>query len=86
MDHLQKEPPLNLACREDPPQISGDGHRDPGRLYEQVLKAYGIDDTSMLLVSAHANPLTEVRKRSAQGPPLPDELVNFEQTACSKRT
>jgi hypothetical protein len=27
------------------------GERDPGRLYEQVLKAYGIDDTSMLLVS-----------------------------------
>ncbi|MGC1970812.1 MAG: hypothetical protein WA712_05760 [Pseudolabrys sp.] len=31
-----------------PPKI---GERDPGRLYEQVLKAYGIDDTSMLLVS-----------------------------------
>ena len=27
------------------------GERDPGRLYEHVLKAYGIDDTSMLLVS-----------------------------------
>jgi hypothetical protein len=27
------------------------GERDPGRLYEQALKAYGIDDTSMLLVS-----------------------------------
>ena len=27
------------------------GERDPARLYEQVLKAYGIDDTSMLLVS-----------------------------------
>ena len=27
------------------------GERDPGRLYEQVLKAYGIDDTSMLFVS-----------------------------------
>ena len=27
------------------------GERDPGRLYEQVLKAYGIDDTSMLVVS-----------------------------------
>ena len=27
------------------------GERDSGRLYEQVLKAYGIDDTSMLVVS-----------------------------------
>ena len=27
------------------------GERHPGRLYEQVLKAYGIDDTSMLFVS-----------------------------------
>jgi hypothetical protein len=26
------------------------GERDPARLYEQVLKAYGIDDTSMLFV------------------------------------
>jgi hypothetical protein len=28
-----------------------DGERDSGRLYKQVLKAYGIDDTSMLVVS-----------------------------------
>ena len=27
------------------------GERDPAHLYEQVLKAYGIDETSMLLVS-----------------------------------
>ena len=27
------------------------GERDPDRLYAQILKAYGIDDTSMLLVS-----------------------------------
>ena len=27
------------------------GERDSGRLYEQVLKAFGIDDTSMLVVS-----------------------------------
>ena len=27
------------------------GERDPGRLYEQVLKVFGIDDTSMLFVS-----------------------------------
>ena len=27
------------------------GERHPGRLYEKILKAYGIDDTSMLFVS-----------------------------------
>ena len=27
------------------------GERDPVRLYEQVLKAFGIEDTSMLVVS-----------------------------------
>ena len=27
------------------------GERDPGRLYQQVLKVFGIDDTSMLVVS-----------------------------------
>ena len=27
------------------------GERDAGRLYAQILKAYGIDDTSMLFVS-----------------------------------
>jgi hypothetical protein len=27
------------------------GERDPGRLYEQVLADYGIEDTSMLFVS-----------------------------------
>jgi len=32
------------------------GERDPGRLYEQVLKAYGIDDTSMLVVSVGRDP------------------------------
>ena len=30
--------------------------RDPGRLYEQVLKDYGIDDTSMLVVSVGRAP------------------------------
>ena len=33
------------------------GERDPGRLYEQVLKAYGIDDTSILFVSVGDHPL-----------------------------
>ena len=28
-----------------------DGERDPARLYEQALKAFGIDDTSTLVVS-----------------------------------
>ena len=32
------------------------GERDPARLYEQVLKAYGIDETSMLLVSVGRDP------------------------------
>ena len=32
------------------------GERDPGRLYEQILKAYGIDDTSMLVVSVGRDP------------------------------
>ena len=27
------------------------GERDPARLYEQALKVFGIDDTSMLVVS-----------------------------------
>ena len=30
------------------------GERDPDRLYAQILKAYGIDDTSMLFVSVAA--------------------------------
>ena len=29
-----------------------DGERDPARLYEQALKAFGIDDTTMLVASA----------------------------------
>ena len=33
------------------------GERHPGRLYEQVLKAYGIDDTSILFVSVGDHPL-----------------------------
>ena len=31
-------------------QAAKTGERDPARLYEQVLKAYGIDETSMLVV------------------------------------
>jgi hypothetical protein len=34
-----------------------DGARDSGCLYEQVLKAYGIDDTSMLVVSVGRPPI-----------------------------
>jgi hypothetical protein len=32
------------------------GERDPGRLYEQESKDYGIDDTSMLVVSVGRDP------------------------------
>ena len=43
------------------------GERDPGRLYEQVLKAYGIDDTSMLFVSVGSDlpvqPMLRSRKQ-----------------------
>ena len=30
-------------------EAAKNGERDPGRLYEQVLKAFGIEDMSMLL-------------------------------------
>ena len=33
------------------------GERDPGRLYEQVLKVFGIEDTSMLVVSVGRSPV-----------------------------
>jgi hypothetical protein len=33
-----------------------DGERDPARLYEQVLKTFGINDTSMLVVSVGRAP------------------------------
>jgi hypothetical protein len=33
------------------------GERDPARLYEQALKAFGIGDTSMLFVSVGDHPL-----------------------------
>ena len=43
------------------------GERHPGRLYEQVLKAYGIDDTSMLFVSVGSDlpvqPMLRSRKQ-----------------------
>ncbi|MGA8799540.1 MAG: hypothetical protein WB614_06995, partial [Pseudolabrys sp.] len=43
------------------------GERHPGRLYEQVLKAYGIDDTSMLFVSVGSDlpvqPMARSRKQ-----------------------
>jgi hypothetical protein len=34
-----------------------DGERDPGRLYEHVLEAYAIEDTSMALVSVGDPPV-----------------------------
>ena len=33
------------------------GERDPARLYEQALKAFGFGDTSMLFVSVRDHPL-----------------------------
>ena len=43
------------------------GERNPDRLYEQVLKAYGIDDTSMLFVSVGSHlpvqPMLRSRKQ-----------------------
>jgi hypothetical protein len=32
-------------------EAAKNGERDPGRLYEQILRTFGIDDTSMTLVS-----------------------------------
>ena len=32
-------------------EAAKNGERDPKRLYEQILKTFGIDDTSMALVS-----------------------------------
>ena len=43
------------------------GERHPGRLYEQVLKAFGIEDTSMLFVSVGSDlpvqPMLRSRKQ-----------------------
>ena len=43
------------------------GERHPGRLYEKILKAYGIDDTSMLFVSVGSDlpvqPMPRSRKQ-----------------------
>jgi hypothetical protein len=33
-------------------EAAKNGERDPGRLYEQILKTFGVDDASMTLVSA----------------------------------
>jgi len=37
--------------------VAKNGERDPARLYEQALKAFGISDTSMLFVSVGDHPL-----------------------------
>ena len=37
------------------------GERDPARLYEQALKDFGIDDTSMLFVSVWRSPSPRLR-------------------------
>ena len=37
--------------------VAKNGERDPARLYEQALKAFGSGDTSMLFVSVGDHPL-----------------------------
>jgi hypothetical protein len=37
-------------------QAAKNGERDPARLYEHVLNAFGIEDVSMLVVSIGPNP------------------------------
>ena len=37
--------------------VAKNGERDPARLYEQALKAFGIGDTSMLFVCVGDHPL-----------------------------
>ena len=41
--------------------VAKNGERDPARLYEQALKAFGIDDTSMLVVSVGRSPCPSLR-------------------------
>ena len=41
-----------------------DGERDPARLYEHVLNAFGIEDVSMLVVSVGTNPPSQPTLRS----------------------
>lgn len=45
-------------------EAAKNGERDPSRLYEQVLKAYGLDDTSMLVVGGGRDPPSQPTLRS----------------------
>ena len=48
------------------------GERDPGRLYEQVLADYGIEDTSMPLIGVGGPSLPTLRSRTQ-----PDQKPGF---------
>ena len=43
------------------------GVRDPERLYAHILKVYGIDDTSMLVVSVGCNPAVPTNTHNESG-------------------
>ena len=55
------------------------GERDPARLYEQALKAFGIGDTSMLFVSVGDHPLPAFMAESSVALP-PVEGVHHDQS------
>jgi len=55
------------------------GERDPARLYEQALKAFGIGDTSMLFVSVGDHPLPAFVAQSSVALP-PVEGVHHDQS------
>ena len=55
------------------------GERDPARLYEQALKVFAIDDTSMLFVGVGDHPLPAfVAESSVALPPV--EGVHHDQS------
>ena len=59
--------------------VAKNGERDPARLYEQALIAFGIDDTSMLFVGVGDHPLPAfVAESSVALPPV--EGVHHDQS------
>ena len=59
--------------------VAKNGERDPARLYEQALKAFGIGDTSMLFVSVRDHPLPAFMAESSVALP-PVEGVHHDQS------
>ena len=59
--------------------VAKNGERDPARLYEQALKAFGIGDTSMLFVSVGDHPLPAFVAQSSVALP-PVEGVHHDQS------